>query len=91
MMTTIPRVSRSIVTKACAAFTVVLIGLMLGRPAWSATEPTFTLDPNGVTPLAGVVELTTDNPVSVTLVISDGTETWAVAFPEQETGRQLSR
>ncbi len=46
------------------------------------TGPTLTMDPNGVTPLAGVVNLTTDVAVRVSLSISDGVDTWGVEFPE---------
>jgi hypothetical protein len=44
--------------------------------------PTLTMNPNGNTPLAGIVELTTRNPAQVTLEISDGFDLWRVKFPE---------
>jgi len=68
----------------------IIFGLFTCHAAWSAqVGPTITLDPNGVTPLAGVVELTTDEPARITLSISDGIQTWAVVFPEERTEHSL--
>ena len=44
--------------------------------------PTLTMNPNGMTPLAGVVEMETDTPVQVELTISDGIDLWTVTFPD---------
>jgi hypothetical protein len=67
---------------SAAAFVLTL--LFTSTPA-SAVEalagPTLSMNPNGVTPLAGVIRLTTDTPVRVTLGVSDGTESWGVEFP----------
>jgi arylsulfate sulfotransferase len=43
------------------------------------------MNPNLVTPLAGVVQLTTDVPTRVTLHVSNGAEGWAVVFPDYRT------
>ena len=47
--------------------------------------PTLTMDPNGVTPLAGAVELSTDVPSRVTLDVDDGVDSWSIAFPDLDT------
>ena len=51
--------------------------------------PTLTMDPNGVAPLAGVVDLETNVPVRVTLRISDDTGTWVIEFAEYLTQHSL--
>ena len=51
--------------------------------------PTFTLDPNGKTPLAGVVHLSTDRPARVTLEVSDGNGTRPVEFADFRTDFSL--
>jgi hypothetical protein len=43
--------------------------------------PTLTMNPNGTTPLAGVIELETDVPVEVELTIIDGVDIRTVRFP----------
>jgi hypothetical protein len=40
------------------------------------------MDPNGRTPLAGVVELETDEAVQAQLRITDGNDLWTVSFPD---------
>jgi arylsulfate sulfotransferase len=40
------------------------------------------MDPNGRTPLAGVVEMETDTPVQAELTITDGIDLWTVTFPD---------
>jgi arylsulfate sulfotransferase len=47
------------------------------------------MDPNGVTPLAGVVQLTTDVPARTTLSISNGTDSWIKEFGEYQTSHYL--
>lgn len=51
--------------------------------------PTLTMDPNEVTPLAGLVDLTTDIPAQVTLVIGNSRDLWAVEFPDFQTEHSL--
>jgi hypothetical protein len=62
-----------------------LLGLLLVSFAAHAVEvlsgPTLTMDPNGLTPLAGVVELETDVAVAAQLTITDGLDLWTVRFP----------
>jgi hypothetical protein len=43
--------------------------------------PTLTLNPNGTTPLAGVVELETDVPTMVQLVVTSGLHSFSVNLP----------
>ena len=43
--------------------------------------PTLTMDPNGKTPLAGVVELETATPAQASLRISGNGDSWIVVFP----------
>jgi arylsulfate sulfotransferase len=47
--------------------------------------PTLTMDPNGVTPLGGVVEAETDVPTRATLTVKSSSGTWGVEFPAYET------
>jgi len=51
--------------------------------------PTLTMDPNGTTPLAGVVELETDTPVEARLTISGGSGQTNVSFPGARKLHQL--
>jgi len=60
------------------------------EPVAQVTEgPTLTMDPNELTPLAGVVDLTTNVPVGVSLTISDGRDAWEVEFPDFATEHSL--
>ena len=61
-------------TLALTPFTVHAVDVVEG--------PTLTLDPNGLTPLAGVVELETSEPVRVQLTITDGNDLFTVSFPD---------
>ncbi len=70
----------------------VVIGLLvdlLASPVALSVDvtsgPTLTMNPNGLTPLAGIVHLTTDVPTRVALRISNGGTTWAVEFPDFQT------
>jgi len=63
-----------------------VLGLILGAPAtWAALQitagPTLTMDPYGVTPLSGLVEVTTNIPSQATLEITDGIDSWRVRLP----------
>ena len=63
----------------------LVFGLLGAAPVWSVevtSGPTLTMDPNGLTPLAGLVELTTDVPTRVTLTVSDGVRDRIIRFPE---------
>ncbi len=68
---------------------ISLLAALLGSPsAWSLTVtsgPTLTLDPHGRTPLAAVVDLSTDVPARVTLEVSDGTTNRTLEFAEFKT------
>jgi arylsulfate sulfotransferase len=70
-------------------FLISFLALLLGSTsAWPLTVtsgPTLTLDPNGKTPLAGVIRLTTDLPARVTLEVSDGRGTRTIEFAEFRT------
>ena len=73
-------------------YAVLFSGILTSTFAWSieVTEgPGLTMNPNGVTPLAGVVELTTDVPTRVTLTISDGTDSRVREFAEYRTEHYL--
>ncbi len=75
----------------------ILLGAMLlsacgsdGPDALHVTQdPVVTLDPNGVTPLAAVVEMETRGPVSVTLDISTGGDSRIVKFGAMETSHKI--
>jgi arylsulfate sulfotransferase len=69
-----------------------LILLLNSSSAWSVTVtsgPSFTLNPSGKTPLAGVVHLDTDIPARVTIRISDGNERRTIEFAEFRTDFSL--
>jgi arylsulfate sulfotransferase len=71
---------------------LLIILLALATPAWAVgvvSSPTLTMDPNGVTPLAGRIDLTTTTPVRITLSVRDGFEAWAVEFPDFATSHSL--
>ena len=65
----------------------------LGSPlSWSievVVGPTLTMDPNGFTPLAGLLELTTDVPTRVTLTIGSDDRTWIVESPAHQREHSL--
>jgi hypothetical protein len=70
----------------------VSLGLSMGTFAWSievTQGPSMTMNPNGVTPLAGVVELTTDVPTRAMVTVSNGTENWIKEFSEYQTVQSL--
>jgi arylsulfate sulfotransferase len=66
------------------ALLLVCLGLstVTAHAAEVLSGPILTMDPNGRTPLAGVVELETDEAVQTQLTITDGTDLWTVQFPE---------
>jgi hypothetical protein len=74
-------------------FIVSYLFILLGSPStWAVTVtsgPTLTLDPNGTTPLAGVINLNTDLPARVTLEVSDGNESRTIKFAEFKTDFSL--
>lgn len=55
-----------------AAVLSLLFVTACSRPPSITSEPHLVMNPGGRTPLAGVLSFTTDQPVRVTLVISDG-------------------
>jgi len=68
---------------------VVLLGSPSAWPVSVTSAPTFTLNPNGTTPLAGVVRLATDQPTRVTLEISNGEDSRTIEFAEFKTDFSL--
>ncbi|MCU7923956.1 MAG: aryl-sulfate sulfotransferase [Candidatus Thiodiazotropha sp. (ex Dulcina madagascariensis)] len=73
-------------------FIVALQGMLISTLAWPievTRGPSLTMNPNGVTPLAGVVQLATDVPARVTLTINDGPESWIKEFAEFQTDHYL--
>jgi arylsulfate sulfotransferase len=77
--------------KIALALTVPTLGLGLAAPLplRVTSPPTLTMNPNGVTPLAGLVTLATDVPTRATLRIAGGGDVWAVTFPEARTDHSL--
>ena len=62
---------------------LVTVGIALAGSAWAVevlNGPTLTMNPNGITPLAGVVEMETDTAVQTELTITDGIDLWTVTF-----------
>jgi arylsulfate sulfotransferase len=79
-------------TKRLSVIFYLLSGLLVSNIACSIEviqDPSLTMDPNGLTPLAGVVQLTTDVPTRVTLSISNGLENWTKEFAEYQTDHYL--
>ena len=72
---------------------VLCLIMLLGSPAaWAVTvtsAPILTMDPNGTTPLAGIVRLSTDLPARATLEVSDGKESRTIEFAEFKTDLSL--
>lgn len=74
--------------KVVFASILLLVGLVASSSVWALEVtgvPKLTMDPNGATPLAGLIELETDVPTRVTLAISDGTDTWSNQFKKFQT------
>ena len=70
----------------------VLIILLVSPSAWPVTVtsgPTLTMDPNGKTPLAGLIQFKTDQPARVTLEVSDEKDTRTIEFAELTTDFSL--
>ena len=85
-------VERISFTKLPLVLLFFLSGILISTFAWSievTLGPSLTMNPNAVTPLAGVVELTTDVPARVTLTISDGSDSWVREFAEFQTDHYL--
>jgi hypothetical protein len=61
--------------------------------AWAALEivegPMLTMDPNGVTPLAGLIKVRTNIKSRAALEITDGIESWRVTFPAHDWEHHL--
>ncbi|MGB5261752.1 MAG: aryl-sulfate sulfotransferase, partial [Gammaproteobacteria bacterium] len=70
-------------------YLVILLGSPLAWPVTVTSGPALTLNPNGVTPLAGVIRLNTDMPARVTLEVSDGSESRTIEFAEFRTDFSL--
>src|SRR5688500_4907589 len=51
-------------------------------------RPTIERNPNPRVPLAAIVKLTADRPVSVNLEISDGNSSWLVSYDNERTRRR---
>lgn len=74
--------------KMAIAFVLVLTCSSTSSRVWAldaTVGPTLTMDPNGTTPLAGLIDLETDVPTRVTLTISDGVDTWSNKFKRFQT------
>jgi hypothetical protein len=70
----------------------VLFSFLIQPLAWSlefTQQPNLTMNPNGTTPLAGVVQFTTDLPTRSTLNISDGIDSWTREFATYQTVHAL--
>lgn len=78
-------------TVRLAVIAVLALSLM-PTSSWAVevvAGPTLTMDPGGVTPLAGLITLRTDVPSRVTLSVTDGVERWGVDFPGLRTDHSL--
>lgn len=68
--------------RAAAGFSFLLLVPATAQAVEVLSGPTLTMNPNGTTPLAGVVEFATDIPVRAVLTISDGTDFRRISFPD---------
>lgn len=77
---------RNRLSRLTARIALCLAGLLMATLTVQAVDvldgPTLTMDPNGTTPLAGVVELTTDVPVQAQLTITFESDVRVVSFPD---------
>ncbi len=72
-----------------ASCLIILLGSPSAWPLTVTSGPTLTMDPNGKTPLAGVIHLNTDMPARVTLAVSDGKESRTIEFADFKTDFSL--
>lgn len=66
------------------AATIVLAASLPAGAAQVVQGPTLTMNPTGFTPLAGVIEMETDQPIRVQLKIQGGGEQRTVSFPDAQ-------
>jgi arylsulfate sulfotransferase len=69
-------------SRLAAAYLLLLLCSPSTLAATAVSGPTLTINPNGTTPLAGLVQLTADQPVRVTLDINDGQNSRTVDFAD---------
>ncbi len=69
-------------TRVGLAIASLLLTAVTSHAVEVISGPTLTMNPNGQTPLAGVVELETDVAVLARITITDGTDLWSVEFPD---------
>jgi len=71
----------------------VLATVLSAPVSWAALEivgaPTLTMDPNGVAPLSGLIEVATNIPSEATLEVTDGIDSWRVRFPDSLLAHSL--
>ncbi|MEZ5540438.1 MAG: aryl-sulfate sulfotransferase [Pseudomonadota bacterium] len=72
-----------------AAALLLLLHGAAGRAVTVTAGPDLTLDPNGLTPLAALLELATDQPARVTLAISGAGTSRTLEFADYRTGFAL--
>jgi arylsulfate sulfotransferase len=71
----------------------IILSVALGacsRPPEIVGEPVLTMNPGGRTPLAGRLELATDRPARITLVIGDGDNSSTTVTPSDEVATEHS-
>jgi arylsulfate sulfotransferase len=70
------------------AIILFITGIATSTHVWPieiTSEPTLTMDPNGVTPLAGAIQFSTDVSTRATVTISNGTDSWVKEFADYNT------
>jgi arylsulfate sulfotransferase len=78
-----------------AVWVALVLILILGACRTSSdstvitSPPVITMGPNPSVPLAGILEVSTDEPTRVTLEVSDGTSSWSIAYDEFNTDHSL--
>ena len=70
-------------------YLLLFLGSSSARAVTVTSGPALSMDPGGLTPLAGVVQFETDMPARVTLAVSDGKETRTIEFAEYKTDFSL--
>jgi len=84
--------SRLSIIKAFLLLAGYLLLLLGSSPAWTLTVtsgPTLTMDPNGLTPLAGIIHLGTDRPARITLEVDTENDSRTIEFAEFATDFSL--
>ena len=80
---------RRVVLVGILFFSALVISGCLGSGSGNNSGPTLTLNPNSTTPLAAQLELSTEFESTITVTLTDGTETQVLSFDDPGTEHTL--